>query len=184
MRRIVVALVAALLALTLVGCGGGGDAEESATTEEAPAAAAPAATTPEEPGFVLDRSANDFDSLPVPFPSFSTTATPAVFQEKLDAGRPMLILFHDDRQDVTDDLRAEVDVVMNDYRGLVDLITFDLSGAADGGDALAAVTYASELGVNSTPYVIIVDRGGFMTWRSKGFAERGVLKREVERATR
>lgn len=181
MRRTVVALVAALLALTLVGCGGGG---EEPTTEETPAAAAPATPAVTEPGYTTDRSNNDFDALPVPFPSFVTTTTPVIFQEKLDSGRPMLILFHDDRQAVTDDLRAEVDAVMNDYRGLVDLITFNVSGASTDPATVAAVTYASELGVNSTPYIVIVDGSGFMTWRSKGFAERGVLKREVERASR
>lgn len=179
MRRIVVALVVALFALTLVGCGGG----EEPTTEEAPAAAAPAASEAVIPPPV-DRSANDFDVLPAAFPSFTTTTTPAVFQEKLDAGRPMLILFSDDRQDVTKDLRVEVDAVMNDYRGLVDLITFNVAGEATDPDVLAAVTYASELGINGTPYIVIVDDDGFMTWRSKGFTERGILKREVERASR
>ena len=49
---------------------------------------------------------------------------------------------------------------------------------------VAAVSYANELGVSNTPYLLIVDGGGFITWRNKGYAEQGVLKREVERATR
>lgn len=180
MRKIVVALVVALLALTLVGCGGG----EEATTEETPATGAPAATPPVEAAAPVDRSANDFDAIPVAFPSFTTTATPAVFRDKLDAGRPMLVMFTDDRQDVTKDLRAEVDAVMADYRGLVDLITFNIAGDTTNPDVLAAVTYASELGINGTPYILIVDGNGFITWRSKGFTERGILEREVERASR
>lgn len=180
MRKIVAALAVALLALTLAGCGGGGEA----TTEEAPAAEAPAAPAPEAVPEPVDRSANDSDALPAPFPSFVATETPAVFAEKIDAGRPMFILFSDGRQDVTKDLRVEVDAVMNDYRGLVDLVTFEVSGDPADDQTLAAVTYAKELGVTSTPYVIIVDGGGFMTYRSKGFTERGILKREVERASR
>jgi hypothetical protein len=179
MRRIVAALVIATLAVTLVGCGGG--AEETATTEETPpATAAPAATAVD----VEDRSANDYDLAPAAFPSFTTTSTPAVFQEKLDAHRAMLILFYDDKQQVTKDLRAEVDAVMGEYRGLIDFITFGVSGDANDPAVLAAVQYASELGAHTTPYVLIVDKSGFITWRNKGFAERGVLEREVERATR
>jgi flagellar basal body-associated protein FliL len=180
MRRIVVALVVASLALALVGCG---KKAEETTTEQAPAATKPAAKPAEAAGTV-DRSANDYDLAPVAFPSFATTDTPAVFKDKLDAGRPMLIVFEDSGQQQTATLRAEVDAVMNEYRGLVDLITFNVAGDAADPNVQAAVTYAAELGVNSTPYTIIVDRGGFITWRNKGFAERGVIEREVERASR
>jgi hypothetical protein len=181
MRRIVVALVVAVFALTtLSGCGGGG--EEATTEEDAATAPAPAATVTEE--VVVDNSANDSDLLPALFPSFSTTDTPAVFQDKLDTGRPMLIMFYDDAQQITATTRPEVYVVMNDYRGLIDLVTFDVGGSADDPATLAAVTYASELGAASTPYILVVDGGGFITWRSKGYAEQAILKREVERATR
>lgn len=181
MRRFVVALVVALIVFTLSGCGGGG---EEATTEEAPAAAAPAAAAPAQPSYTTDRSANDYDAVPVAFPSFVTTTTPAVFQDKLNAGRPMLIMFTDERQQMTGTLRPEVDAVMTEYRGLIDLIIFNIAGDSTNPDVLSAVTYASELGVNSTPYLIVVDGNGFITWRNKGFAERGIIEREVERATR
>lgn len=180
MRKIAVALVVALFALTLAGCAGGG---ETATTETPAApAAAPAATVTDE--VVVDRSANDSDAAPSAFPSFTTTATPAVFQEKLDRGQPMLILFYDDAQQVTPTVRAEVDAVMTQYRGLIDLVTFSVGGPANDPATLDAVTYASELGAASTPYILIVDGGGFITWRSKGYAEQSIVKREVERATR
>ncbi len=179
MRKIVVALVVALFALTLVGCGGGEEeVPAEATTEPTP----PAATVEEVT--VADKSANDTDLTPAPFPSFTTTETPAVFQEKLDRGRAMLILFYDPAQQVTGATRAEVDAVMNDYRGLIDLVTFDIGGDANDPATLAAVTYAAELGAASTPYVLVVDGGGFITWRSKGYTEQGSLRREVERATR
>lgn len=180
MRRIVVVLVVALLALSLAGCGGGAET----TTETPPAAAAPAESPATEVGLNPDRSANDSDMAPAPFPSFATTETPAVFKEKLDAKRPMLVFFHDNRQQVTTDLRTEVDAVMAEYRGLIDVITFNTEGDATSADVQAAVTYASELGVTGTPYLIVVDRNGFITWRLKGYAERNVIEREVERATR
>ena len=182
MRKIVVALVVALFALTLAGCGGGG--EETATTETPATAAAtpaPAATTEE---VVADRSANDSGLAPVGFPSFTTTETPAVFKEKLDRGQPMLILFYDDAQQVTATERAEVDAVMSEYRGLIDLVTFNVGGDVSDPATLAAVTYAKELGVSGTPYVLVVDGGGFITWRIKGYADQASIMREVERATR
>ena len=73
---------------------------------------------------------------------------------------------------------------MNDYRGLIDLITFDISGDVNDPATLEAVTYASELSASSTPYLLVVDGGGFITWRSKGYTEQESLRREVERATR
>ena len=77
-----------------------------------------------------DKSANDSDVLPAAFPSFTTTETPVVFQEKLDRGQPMLILFYDDAQQVTPNVRAEVDAVMTQYRGLIDLVTCSVGGPA------------------------------------------------------
>jgi len=184
MRRIVVAFVVAVLAFALVGCGGGEEAATE-TAPEADAAAAPAAAPePMEPAYVTDRSLNVDETTPTPFPSFTTTITPYAFQEKLDARRPMLILFYDKGQTVTKDLRAEVDAVIEEYRGLIDLVTFDVSGGGDPKAAEDAIVYATELGVQGTPHVLIVDRGSFITWQWKGYVERGVLEREVERVTR
>ncbi|MRS13124.1 MAG: hypothetical protein EG823_08690 [Actinobacteria bacterium] len=183
MRKVVVALVVAALALTLVGCGGKKE-EEAATDAAATDTAAAAAPVAEEVPPTPDKSANDTDIAPAAFPSFTTTETPAVFQEKLDANRPMLILFYDDAQQVTPTLRQGVDAVANDYRGLVDYLTFSVGGAATDPATLAAVQYASELGVPSTPYIIVVDRDGFITWRCKGYVEKAVIQREVERASR
>jgi hypothetical protein len=172
------------MSLVLVGCGGGGEPTEPAA-EAPPAEAPPAApAAPAQPEYVTDRSLNDDDIEPAPFPSFTTTETPAALADKLDAGRPMVILFYDPAQGVTGTLRPEVDAVMNDYRGLVDLVTFNVGGSAESDATKSAVTYATELGVNSTPYLIVVDGNGFITWRWKGYVDRGLIEREVERASR
>jgi hypothetical protein len=181
MQKTVAALVAALLVASLAGC----------APEELPAPTPPVApaTVPAAPGttYATDRSFNTADFEPVAFPSFDTTETPAVLADKLAAGRAMLILFYDSRQDVTGDLRVEVDYVINEYRGLIDLVTFDVGKVDDQGapafESVAAVMYAGELSVTSTPHLIAVDRGGFITWRWRGFVDRGYIKREVERAT-
>jgi hypothetical protein len=136
---------------------------------------------------MTDRSATEYTEPPAAFPSFTNTETPAIFTEKLSADRPMLIFFYDPAQGTTDDVRAEIDAVMADYRGLIDLVLFNVGEKNTDGtpaeSAKAAVVYASELSVNSTPYIIMVDRGGFITWRWKGYVERGYVEREVERAT-
>jgi hypothetical protein len=170
--------------LALAGCSGGGEAETPEDTGAAaqPPAAAPAA--PAQPAYVTDRSINDNDIEPVEFPSFVATTTPTVFTDKLEAGRPMLIFFYDPAQGVTDTQRPEIDAVMEDYRGLIDLITFDIGGGSDDAEAQSAVVYASELGVSGTPYTIVVDGNGFITWRWKGYVDREYIAREVERATR
>lgn len=184
MRRIVVAIVVALLAFTVAGCAAADQtvAEDTPATEQQEAAPAPA--EPEGPEYLTDRSANDDDIAPALFPSFTTTLTPYAFQAKLDAGRPMIIHFYDSEQLVADDVREEIDAVMEDYRGLIDMVTFDVSGNGDATAAETATMYANELGVTGTPYTLIVDGDSFITWRWKGYAERGIIKREVERATR
>ena len=182
MRRTVVALTLAVLLLVVPGCGGGDAPTDGAPADTAPPADAPAAAEPAEP--ITDRSANDSDLEPMPFPSFTTTETPSVISEKLDAGRPMLIFFFDPAQGVTPAIRAEVDAVMDDYRGLVDLVTFDVGGPNESDSAARAVTYATELGITTTPYLLTVDGNGFVTWRWKGYVDRAYIEREVERASR
>ena len=63
---------------------------------------------------------------PEPFPSFTTTDTPAVFADKLAAGRPMLIFFYDtasrsQRRCAPRSMRSSTE-----YRGLIDLVTFSV----------------------------------------------------------
>jgi protein-disulfide isomerase len=122
----------------------------------------------------------------VPFPSKLTTALPAAVQSKLDAGRPMLIFFFDSSEPETTEQRGEIDAVVREYRGLIDLVTFDVKGGATGQStdaAKQAATLATDLGVKATPYIIVVDRNGFITWRWLGFVDRDVIEREVLRAT-
>ncbi len=180
MRKAVVVLVALVFALALAGCGGG--AEEPAASAETPVVETPAAAEPVETE--PDRSANDADLEPVPFPSFVNTGTPSAIADRLKAGRPMIIFFFDSSQTVTADVRAEVDAVMEQYRGLIDLVTYEVGGPSTDPATAAAAAYASELGAGGTPYLVVVDKGGYITWRWKGFTERGYLQLEVERATR
>lgn len=183
MRRIIAAIVVASCALSLVGCGGGGGGAQDTKTEAPAQQTAPAAKQQQQP--VIDRSPVETPTL-VPFPSALTTALPNAVQSKLDAGRPMLIFFFDSNEPETKGQRAEIDAVLSDYRGLIDLVTFDVKSGDSGqsSDAVRqAAMLAADLGVKGTPYIIVVDHNGFITWRWLGFVDRDVIEREVLRAT-
>lgn len=182
MRKIVVVLVVALLALALAGCGGGEEAAAPAT--DAPAADAPvAAAAP--PAQSTDRSPIE-SGTPEPFPAIESTAVPAAIQSKLDAKRPMALYFYDSTLPESKFIRAEIDAVMQENRGLIDLVTFDL-GATKGGvateSAQLGAALAGDLRVVRPPYIILVDGNGFITWRFMGYVDREIMSREVLRAT-
>lgn len=181
MRRIIVAILAVGLALSVAGCSGGAD---QATTTEAPATPAPVAAAVEAPT-VTDRSPVE-GGTPELFPSLEGTTVPETVTSKLEAGRPLLLFFYDKNELETTTQRAEVDAVLAEYRGLIDLVSFDVGATKDGGAtdaAKQAVELANALRVTSTPYIIIVDGNGFITWRWLGYVDRELINKEVLRAT-
>lgn len=184
MRRIIAALVVASLALALTGCGGGGGGGTDQAQNQAPPQQ-PAAPAGQQQPEVVDRSPVETPTA-VPFPSALSTAMPDAVKSKLDAGRPMILFFYDTTESETKEQRAEIDAVLSKYRGLIDLVTFDVTLPKSGSPSDAvkrAATFATDLGVKSTPYIIVVDSGGFITWRWLGFVDRDVIEREVLRAT-
>lgn len=183
MRRIIAAIVVASCALALVGCGGGGGGGTEQGEAQTPAQP-PAAPSEQQPE-VIDRSPVETPTA-VPFPSKLTTALPEVVQSKLDAGRPMVIFFYDTTEPETKQQQAEIDAVLKEYRGLIDLVTFDVTLPSSGSASdpvKRAASLATDLGVKSTPYIIVVDSGGFITWRWLGYVDRDMIEREVLRAT-
>lgn len=183
MRRIIVAVLAVGLALSVTGCGGGAD---EATTTETPAtpAPAPAAAAVAVPT-VTDRSPVE-SGTPEAFPSLEGTTVPETVASKLQSGRPLLLFFYDKNELETKTQRAEVDAVLTEYRGLIDLVSFDIGATKNGGAtdaAKQAVVLANGLRVSSTPYIIIVDGNGFITWRWLGYVDREIINKEVLRAT-
>ncbi|MBC7266973.1 MAG: hypothetical protein H5T75_08405 [Coriobacteriia bacterium] len=183
MRRTITAVVVAVFALTLVGCGGGGGGGQQETQQQAPAQNA--ASAKQQQPQVVDRSPVETPTL-APFPSKLSTDLPSAVKSKLDAGRPMLMFFYDSDEPETKEQRAEIDAVLGEYRGLIDLVAFDVKGGDSGqatDAAKQAAMLAADLGVKATPYIIVVDRNGFITWRWLGFVDRDVIEREVLRAT-
>ncbi|MCX8007588.1 MAG: hypothetical protein N3B11_05680 [Coriobacteriia bacterium] len=185
MRKILAAAVVVSCALALVGCGGGGGGTAQNQNDNQAPAQQPAAPAGQQAPGTVDRSPVETPTL-VPFPSKLSTALPESIQSKLDAGRPMLIFFYDSAEPETKQQRAEIDAVLAEYRGLIDLVTFDVKSPSSGpaSDSVRrAAALASDLDVTGTPYIIVVDSNGFLTWRWLGFVDRDVIEREVLRAT-
>jgi hypothetical protein len=195
MRRTVAVLIVALLALTLVACGGGTSEEEPVTTPDTGEAAPPPPVEDEAP----DLSPLE-EQVYKPFPVDSELGVPAAIQSRLDAGQPMIIVFYDDSQKTTDDQEDIIRSVTETYRGLIDVVSFNL-GAYVTQDAQGAITVqaglsedetakqvarlidADHLDVRFTPFLVIVDDQGYVTWRHRGISDDKTLEREVLRVT-
>jgi hypothetical protein len=195
MRRIVAVLVVALLALTLVACGGGAS-EEPATTPDTGDAAPPPPAVEE---VAVDLSPAE-DQVFEPLPVDSELGVPTAIQSRLDAGQPMIVIFYDDSQKTTDDQEQIVRSVTDTYRGLIDVVSFNL-GAYVTQDAEGTITVqeglsddetaaqvmrlidADHLDVRFTPFLVVVDDQGYVTWRARGISDDKNLEREVLRVT-
>lgn len=202
MRRLIAALIVATLAFSVTGCGGGG--EEEATTGETAVQTQPAATTPAAPVVVpgaetaYDVSAGEEQKFE-PFP-VAEEVVPAVISQRIAARKPMLIFFYDSQQKTTDDQRVAIDAVLAEYRGTIDLVSFDAgkyvtvdeSGTVtvrpgmeddDTAERVARLMGADNLNIRFTPYLVFVDRQGYITYRYRGYVDESAIEREVLRAT-
>ena len=196
MRRLFAALIVVTVALTLVGCG----ADEEAATD-APADSETAPAPPAGSGDEADLD-DDFSPEVEGFPrSFPTDhrLVPDEIQDRLDAGQPMFIYFYDDEHDVTDDVEDVIESVIAKYRGLIDRIDYPISGdiedvleTGDFGDDLTdeetdqkkkLYELADELGIGITPFFIVVDRMGEITWMGRGYVDQETLEMRALYAT-
>lgn len=185
MRRLVAALMVAMLVFVLAACGGGG--EEQTQTPSGQQAAAP------PPAEVAEGEAPGPDRSPLEETTFEAfprggQITPTAILENLEDGKPMIILFYDWTQPETDDISDNIGLVMDDYRGMIELITFDMRKADPklpevDPELKKAAQLADRLGVKMTPYILIVDSQGLITWRWRGPADQPTIEREVMRAT-
>lgn len=190
MRRVVTALIIVMVGSALAACGGapadtGTTGTPSATpTATTPAAAAPAAPTGDTHSPTQTITPNEM------FPTDKATVPTAILTA-LTSKRPLMVYFFDPTTQVTKDQRKEVDAVMKKYRGTIDLIALDYTtGIVPEGSNmnLDAETQklsllSAALKVNTTPYIVFVDRFGRITYRFAGYTDRILLGREVLRAT-
>jgi hypothetical protein len=192
MRRLVVALIAAAVALTLVGCGS--SAPPATTTPAAAPAPAPAPGAAPVPT-TLGLSDNEPDV----FSAFPTdTAVPAALADDIIAKQPTLLYFYDSSQNTSKENRKIVNTVLDENRGLVDLFAYDIGkhfvgSAADtvtvdssfAKDATfqSSVSLARLLGVSETPFMVLTDKQGYIVWKFRGFVDHDTLERQVLRAS-
>jgi hypothetical protein len=201
MRRLVVALVAALVVLGLIlgltGCGGGATATPSTSTP----AAAPVAVGGSSSTLpaIVNRSANETDTF-IAFPTGDDV--PADLKQKITVNKqPTLIYFFDSTQNSSKEVRTIIDAVRANNRGLVDLVAYDIgkyvNAAADGSvsvsdklsqdaTAAAAVRFARDpaIDVRFTPYIVLTDGQGYIIYKHSGLVDQEFLEREVLRASR
>ena len=198
---LVIALVIA--AVLLVGCGSSGVEEPTATgTGAQTPATPPAPASTAGVAVAVDRSPTE-TVVYEPFPT-DPQITPKPVLDILQAKQPMVVYFYDSTQKTTNDQakgidgKAGLDKIMSDYRGAIDLVSFDVARylkttstgaivvdpAFSGNDASQkAASLAAALGVDFTPYLVIVDGNGYTVARFRGWDDIKDIEREVLRAT-
>jgi hypothetical protein len=192
MRRFVTALVLVMAAVSLIACSSGSSTTTTQTGTPVPAAGGsslPAATT--APG---GASGDVLSPLAVNSPDvFPTDAAsvPAAVIDNLKAKKPMIVFWYDPTTDVSADQRTEIDAVLKKYAGSITLVTFDYTvGVPTGSTSTTLPTEIDKaermtglVKVTTTPYIVFVNSAGQITFRFSGFVDRGLIEREVMRAT-
>lgn len=196
MRRAIAALIVAMLALTLVACGGGASDEEAAP---APDAVEESEAPVVETEVALEPWPQE-EQVYEPVPVDPEVGLPTEIQSRIDAGRPMIIVFYDETQKTTDDHKEAISTVTDTYRGLIDVVSFNV-GSYITRDAKDQISVRSDIGedeaakkvtslidsdgldIRFTPFTAVVDGKGYVTWRHRGIGDAQIIEREVLRVT-
>lgn len=205
MRRLVAVMVASALVVSLAGCGGGGEEPAAEQGGEVAVQTQAPAAPPAPTGAAADAADTENTLSPgeeqvfEPFP-VDDELTPDVVRQRLESGQPMLLFFYDGAQKATDDQQAAIDETLADYRGLIDLVSFDTARYVSTDDSgtisvkpgmeddetaqqVARLLGAEALGVKFTPYIVFVNDRGYITYRIRGYVDSALIEREVLRAT-
>jgi hypothetical protein len=196
-RRLVAALILAAVVVSLAGC------SSSSPPVPAPVPVTPSpAANPSAVGAdgkpLTPTTVSETNKLSPPegganalFPS-TPSRVPTVVVDHIAAKQPMIVLFYDPGQSSSKAQRTEIDAAIGQYRGLIDLVAFDVTGAlpdpvtkkANTDKAVTDVAnLVQDLKIGFTPYVVLVDKRGVMTGRYRGFVDRAMLQREILKAT-
>jgi hypothetical protein len=192
MRRVVTGLALVVAAFALAACSSGATTDNTTGTSAgtpvaasvAPAASSSASTNTD----VLS------PTQPVaPGEMFPTdpAAVPQAMLDNLAAKKPMLVYIYDPKTNVAADQRKAINSAIKKYRGTIELMTFNYTtgmSSTNASGTLPAEINKAELmtgllKVNTTPYMIFVDRYGRITYRFAGYTDSALLEREVLRAT-
>jgi thioredoxin-related protein len=193
MRRVVTVVFIIMVASALAAC----SSTPAASTSSAPAStaaaanAANAAAAAKAAAPVGDIYSPTQTVTPNELLSKDAAVVPAAVLARVTAGKPMLIFFYDPTTKVEADQRTEITAALKKYPGAIDLVVIDYTAGITSSDSSATVDpeiqklnlFAGSLKVNTTPYIVFVDRFSRITYRFAGYVDRGLLIREVLRAT-
>jgi hypothetical protein len=189
MRRVVAALVLVMVAVSIVACASGGTAPTETGTP-VPVAGTPAAQAPAAPAANADVLSPLAVNAPDVFPTDPASVPQAVI-DNLKAKKPMVVFWYDPSTHVSKDQRTEIDAVLGKYAGAITLVSFDYTVGIPSGSLTTtlppeidkAERMTGLLKVTTTPYIVFVNANGQITFRFSGYVDRGLIEREVMRAT-
>jgi hypothetical protein len=123
--------------------------------------------------------------------STDAAVVPASVLANVAAKKPMLIFWYDPTTKVTTDQVREITSALKKYTGMIQLVSLDYTVGIASGVASSTIDpqtqkvelFATSLGINTTPYTVFTDQYGRITYRFAGIVDRGLLTREVLRAT-
>jgi len=192
MRRVVTALVLVMVAVSLVACSSGSTADTTGTPAPAtgvtPPVTAPAAAAVAPGGDVL--SPQPASTPAQKFPT-DVASVPQAVLDNIAARKPMLVFWYDPTTNVSTGQRTEINAAIKDYAGRITLVAFDYTTGIPVGSSMSTLPAEIDkaermtglLKVNTTPYLVFVDASGQITGRFAGYVDRGLIEREVMRAT-
>jgi hypothetical protein len=186
--------------LSIVGCGGGGAEQPPAPADTGSASPAAAPAAPGGGGVPVAQITDRSDLTTESFIPFKVEGVPAEVQQRLDTKQAMLLFFFNSAQLQTDDLRSQINIVIKQNQGNIDLLSYDLSkytsfdasgnvevdqaGLLQDKKAMEAVKFGRAVGVDQVPYIVIIDDQGYRIFTGRGFLDAKTLGREVQRAVR
>lgn len=194
MRRVVTMLVLVMVAMSLTACGGSPAPTESTGTPAAPTAGVPASPAAANANAVAPTGDTLSPTQTVtPGEMFPTdkTAVPASVLTALAKKKALLVMWLDSSTKVATDQRREVNRIIKKYKGTINLVSLKYTRGLTSSTTSTTLEpetqklelLASSLKLNTTPYILFVDRYGRITYRFAGFADRKLLEREILRAT-
>jgi hypothetical protein len=198
MRRVVTALIIATVALVLAACGSAPTTSTSDTPAVIPVTQpANAGNTGQSgtPGPGAAASGDIYSPtqtvIPTQMLSIDAAIVPASVLANVAAKKPMLIFWYDPTTKVTTDQVKEITAALKKYTGMIDLVSLDYTVGIASGAASSTIDaatqkvelFAASLGINTTPYTVFTDQYGRITYRFAGIVDKGLLTREVLRAT-
>jgi hypothetical protein len=193
MRRVVTVILIVMAASALAACSSAPPAATSGTSASTAAAsnAAKAAAAANAAAPTGDIYSPTQTVTPNQLLSSDTAVVPASVLAKVAAKKPMLLFFYDPTTKVEADQMREIAAALNKASVSIDLLSFDYTIAISSVEESATIDpsvqkialFAGSLGINTTPYIALVDRFGRITYRFAGIVDRGLLVREVLRAT-